>query len=352
MVPGLQPTILSRTASPPAQRSATYDIWAHGTAILDEFLLPSSPEHCLNAQGLQGLCTGDKINPGRALENDKGFGLKFPLFMTCKVNTFPVDFVGRLCPLLFDVLDENSRKSGAELSFVTSGMAAMVLRLGTLRYIYANHLIPYLRKRSAGDDKVWRFPAHCRVAELLTGSFKGVPATEGDVHPGDIDYTSEGQDLAALKEYFDRATVQMAKQLNTAQASGLTDEIGASPRLNPAWHFEHCSEMTLEQLFQEAQLPDNILSPQHVLKAIIEDKPQRDFHQVLRTNCVRESAALQQFVKLLKAEKFVRDAWEMSYVSKEQSDKRNKYRTTVPYIKLLRAGAATGKMDGKTVFSL
>ena len=223
--PGVPVTIASRSSSAPAQRAAAFPLEAYGTAIYDEFQLPTSHDHFLAQAGLQSLCTGGVATPGRANENSEGVKLKFSFAICAKISAFPPDIRNRAMCFFMDILDDKSRCSNEEMLVITTNVASNTVRMNAVAWAKRINFVDKIKDMEPMGSPHFRFAAFLRCAVSLCIAGGG---TEQEVY----DY------LAACSKKCDD---QHAK----ATESGLSDDIGANSAFSMVYYFDNISDHSL-----------------------------------------------------------------------------------------------------------
>jgi len=289
MVPGMQNSVqvANRTTSPPAMRGMSLPIEKYGTAIYDEFQMSTSPEHFLNAAGLQTLATGGATNVGKAMENAPGIRLAHPLVLISKVAAVPPDITNRMAATFLDVLSARSMLTDEEMHEIMSGKAGMTARLCHLLWMRKNNTVVRMCRLGLVSGK-WRFNGHLSVACLFAAK-------------------------SEIESYLAAATLQCSDQLSAADESGLNDDIGVSPTFDPRYYLSQVDPLTLEQLATSASRPEG-LSILETLRQIIEDQGKRRFDDVLRAVRIQERAAVVRFTRMLSEKEYVTRDWIISLI--------------------------------------
>lgn len=285
---GVPVTGAGRSPSAPSQRAAAAPIEEFGTALYDEFQLPSSHDHFLAQAGLQILSTGGVSSPGRAGENGGGAALKHPLFFTVKVASFPPDIRNRSIATFMDVLTDETRGTPEELAVIMSGIIATLVRLSALMWIRKEGFVEKASKAKLVQGKL-RFSGHMTLATLLAAEQK----------PDDIN------------AYLIAAEAKCDSQQLAADASGLSENIGLMGECDGVYYFETCSAYTLEQLAEVCN-EDQVMCLA-ALRRIVEDAGARRFGDVLSNHKVKERAFLLKFSAAIDKGLMKRDdGWQIS----------------------------------------
>jgi hypothetical protein len=298
MVPSITVTQMNMSSSAPAQRSLACPLDLYGTAIFDEFQIPSDPAHFLNSQGIQALATGSTASPGRANENHFAQRLKHPLILVSKVAVAPEDIVNRALPTFLDVLNDQTRATGRALNELLTPTAGILVRLAHLLWMKKNNIVAKLMETDQLSAAAWRFDGHYTIARSF-GSAKSIDA------------------------YLMKAREQMRRQHAEAERSGLVDQVGMSTRFDPKWYFTHCSENTL-QMMQMTSTGDRLgqMSAESAMRALAEDGQTRRFDTVLTQFRIKEYTVGQNFINAITKEKtssWTRPGWRISYISSDKS---------------------------------
>ena len=297
---GVPVTHAGKTPSAPSQRAAAAPIDEFGTALYDEFQLPSSFEHFLAQAGLQTLSTGGISSPGRAGENGRGASLKHPLFFTVKVSAFPPDIRNRTLPIFMDVIADGSRCSSEELAQIMSGIISNNVRLSALMWLKKNNFVERVCAAKLIQGK-FRFDGHLTIAALLTS-------------------TKTADDINA---YLVAAEEQCNAQHLASDESGLSENIGLNGRFDPVWYFKGCSECTLNRL-AELTVNDQVMCLE-VMRIVIEDAWTRRFIDVQRgLNHMSEKSMNDKFSEAILSGRMVRDdGWRLDKRKKTGAMVRN-----------------------------
>ena len=270
LVPGLGGSVVTATTStsPPAMRSLAEPLHCYGTAIYDEFIVPDSREHFLAQSGLQTLATGNKVAPGRALENDPGVKLKHPLFFAAKLVKNVKDIQNRMLPLFLDTLTDATRCTPEELAEITGGRASIQARWCHLLWCHQHRTQGTLFSTIPPGSPVWRFPGHL-AAGLM--------------------FASE----AEIGAYFEAAAAQCVDQFSAAEDSGLTENMGMGEKFDPKFYIENCPDWVAKSLAGLKEI--RILE---FLKQVVECSGARKLYSVLGKKS--EKAAAKQMGETLK----------------------------------------------------
>jgi len=307
LVPGIPVMQVVRGSSPPSQRSMATTLEQYGTAIYDEFVLPSGFDHFLNQQGLQLLATGGVATPGKALENSPGVQLKYPLFLVCKFDSFPPDIKNRMLPIFLEELNSDTRSNQNELGLIMTGLIGMQVRLSALAWIKEHDFIAKVRAGTARSGEFFRYNGHVSVAEAMTGR------------------------MYPIQDYLMAAKAQCDKQYLEADMTGLIADVGGTGSFDTKYFFETCQDETLGTLFATAKVrPLRVLD---TLRAIIEDGGRRSFDSVLRQHNIREHSAVVRFTQQLeKRGAYAKHGWVLEYMGAKKSKLKDKHGSTVSHI--------------------
>lgn len=271
MVPGMDVVVMNGSTSAPVQRSLGSNIRAHGTMILDEFLLPTSPEHFLSDKGLQALATGGEVTIGEAGGNALPSGLKHPLVINAKSALAPTDVLNRMLAIYLDVLTPATMSTEEELSNLLNGKVALEMRLAHLLWMRENDIVSKIRRIEHLESGKWRFNGHLSVACLI-------------------------EDKAKVEGYLEASRNKARAQLEEAGRSGLIDQMGGTPKFDPTWFFTHASQATLQALYVAAGGPKaKTMDMANAWRLIIEDSGFRTYSGTLSASKIREPQANQAY---------------------------------------------------------
>lgn len=288
LMPGIgrNVAVYTRSASAPAQRSMAQFIERWGGVIFDEFVLAKAHEHCFNQVGLQALATGSIVNPGKAMENSAGVRLSHPMLFSAKLPPAVPDLQNRMAPFFLDVITAENGASDVELAEIMSGKLGVSVRLSHLMWLQEQGVESVLRDSSV-KSMAWRLTAHCGIAEVVG-------------------------DLPSMMAYLKEATAHMGRQVVDADASGLSDDIGAKTGFHSRWYFDSAADTTLSSLVMQTKT--NKMQTTTALREIIEDGEVRRYSGVLKEYGISEKGAVQKFVAELKEGPWVRDSrWVLEY---------------------------------------
>lgn len=306
-MPGDLVTHCSMSVSAPAQRTVASPLYKYGTAIFDEFRIPESPDHFLNASGLQTLATGESSSPGRAGENAESLKLRYPLALVYKVANAPPDIHNRTLPIFFDTLNDNTRLAESQFETFLSGAKSLEARWSHALWMQENGIYQKLREATVKPG-VWRFPAHRAAAELFC-------STE------------------SIREYLRVSEQRCRAQVVAAEESGLSAALGMSTGFRPQFYIDNVSSMTVDQV----QLKCNGQhTPLDILTDIVENGGARKFSAVLTSCRINEAGALGKFLSLLSSSPCIPFGTKyLRFVHKNRSTRLDHKRNAVAYIEVL-----------------
>lgn len=295
LVPNLEVTQMSMLTSAPAQRSLGVPLDKFGTAIFDEFQIPSDSAHFLNSSGLQALATGSTATPGQAGKDHGGYKLRFPLILVSKVAVAPEDIVNRSIPTFLDVLNDATRASGAELTEIMTMTAGTIVRLSHLMWMRKNNVIEKIKELTKLDSPNLRFNGHYAVA-------------------------CQFADAEDVNRYLTKAREQMRRQYTEAERSGLVDQVGMSLRFDPKWFFNACSDNTMQMLMMTSTGNDlGKKTIEALVREMVEDGNTRRFDTVLNSYRMKEYGVAQAVINSIGKDGWVKPGWKLSYISKDES---------------------------------
>ncbi|HEY3321237.1 MAG TPA: hypothetical protein VGP72_12275 [Planctomycetota bacterium] len=288
LVPGIQVTQISRSASAPAQRAAASPLEQWGTALYDEFVPLNSHEHFLSQAGLQSLATGGGVTPGRALENANPIFLRHPLFFTLKLNKFPPDVYNRQVKILLDALTDENSATDEELDIIMSGEAAMIMRLSALLWIKKNNFVEVIKNAKLVGGK-WRFDAHMTVATHL------------------------GATVEEIDEYMKKS--QSFTDVQVEEGNELAEDLGMDTLVNIQRMFDDCQPDFLDQLRIASESNEGgEIKPYDFLKTIIENGTKRQIDHYLNNVRSNEDRVIRQLNRMLRRGDLIRNGYRLRLV--------------------------------------
>jgi len=135
----------------PDMRALAGDIERMGTLNIDEWVMPTAPQHLLCHRNLQTLFVGGQINVGKAYENGSfPIALKFPLIANTKVFYVPPDLVNRCVPVFLETFTNAQRAHTQILNEIETGKTSVKLRLAALGTMEKLHLVEYINAGQFG----------------------------------------------------------------------------------------------------------------------------------------------------------------------------------------------------------
>lgn len=306
LVPGLGVTKMNMSTSAPAQRTLGCPLELHGTAIFDEFQIPSDGGHFLDSQGIQSLVTGSTSSPGKAGENHAGLRLKHPLILVSKVAIAPEDIVNRSIPTFLDALTAQTRAVGKALNELMTSTAGTLVRLSHLMWMKKTGVLEQLRALDTLSSPHLRFDGHYTIA----------------CHFGNRE---------SIDRYLLKARDQMRRQFTEAERSGLVDQVGGSIRFDPKFYFMTCCDETL-QMLQMTSTGDKLgfLTPESALRQLMMNGNDRRVDSELTRFRIKEFTANQTFINAI-GDGWTKPGWKITYVPKTKS-KVTKGRAPVAYV--------------------
>lgn len=307
LVPGIGVTKMNMSTSAPTQRVLGYPLEVYGTAIFDEFQIPSDTGHFLDSSGIQSLCTGCSSTAGKAGENQTELLLRHPLILVSKVAIAPEDIVNRSIPTFMDRLTTLTRAVGKDLNELMTSTAGTNVRLSHLMWMKKNDIANKIRALETKSAETFRFNGHYTIARMFG-------------------------DPASIDRYLMKARDQMRKQYGEAERSGLVDQVGQNIRFDPKFYFTSCCEQTLEMLAMTS-VGDKLgqLSSDAALRQLIMDGNNRRMDAVLTQFRIKEFTANQNFINALGKTGWTRPGWKITYTPKDKS-KIKKGNSPVAYI--------------------
>lgn len=309
LAPGVDTNTMNTNTSSPAQRGMAETFHVFGTSIIDEFRVTEDDTHFFSKRGIQALCTGAKGGPGRVMQNDGSFRLRHPLFVNAKVSAVPPDIRNRQVPVFMDKLTPETAASSEELSMLTSGKLSMQMRFSAILLIEKYGLVEIVKSLKS-EPGGFRFDGHYALMKLLEP-----PGHEGCVQ----------QYLQVANEFCDA-------QLEAANDSGLTDEVGMGSSFSMKHYWDNMHDYSLEILFQKQQVAwgqkrkGDILSSCQILpvmKDIVENQGQRRFGIELQKGKFSEKQALGKFIDQLRKNPLIREGWRLEYIPSSDEIKKS-----------------------------
>lgn len=162
LVPSLPLTSMNRSDDAAAQNALAGTIQTHGTAALDEFLTPDSPEHFLNSAGLQALATGASVAPGMVSEADEGVHLLHPLVLIGKAAQVPESLILRAVPTFL-----------GDMQGVSPGIFALnaigdAVRHAHLQWMQDTKCVEHMQQLMMMEPGMFRFHGHYTLATMFS----------------------------------------------------------------------------------------------------------------------------------------------------------------------------------------
>lgn len=307
---GILTTMCHKSVSAPAQRSVAEPLIKHGTAIYDEFILPSSPDHFMSQAGLQALATGSLVTPGRAMENSVGVRLRHALYFTAKITPEVPDVQNRMIPV-FMRKDVHFNPDPEEIAAALCGSLSLVIRLSLLRLLAEMDFLTKVRKLCLAPS-TWRFNAHDAVTSLF-GDKKDVQC------------------------FFELSMLHSRAETVEADSTGLADDIGAAPRFDPQHYFDNADPATL--MLIEAKCKTGPVSPLTVVRDLLDDSGRRRVETHLSHLHLSERAAVAKFCSHLRKGPLIRPGWKIELV--EDKDEKCRRRVFVHITQLTKDAIQT-----------
>lgn len=162
LVPGLPLTIMNLSNEAASQNALADTIKTHGTAALDAFQIPDSPEHFLNSEGLQALATGASVAPGKVSEADEGVYLAHPLVLIGKVALAPESIVLRAVPTFLGELQDVSPES------FPSHVIGDAVRQAHLQWMQDTKCVEHMQQYLMMESDLFRFYGHYTLATMFS----------------------------------------------------------------------------------------------------------------------------------------------------------------------------------------
>ncbi len=174
--PRLTQVNMSRSTSAPLVRAALSDLQKYGTTTLDEFKVPSSPDHPLNADGLQSLSTGGAVPGGICGETAPPITLTHPITMATQFDFDRPDLKNRCIRFFARPFDDENKADDETLAMVVDKRLSQAINLVARRYCSIHHLHDVVNKLSLASRDECRFRAHFALACHLAGGEEEVIA--------------------------------------------------------------------------------------------------------------------------------------------------------------------------------
>lgn len=314
-VPGLDMITFSDLTSAPAQRAVADPIYRYGTALYDEFLLPTDGAHFLNKQGIQSLATGGRAGPGQAGENGPPPRLSHSMIFVTKLAAFPEDIYNRMAPIFMDKLTDETRAQADELDMITSGRASIELRLSCLMWVHRVKLLDYLRAQTLTSGETWRFNGHLSVANAFA--------------------TNE-----QLSGYFKAASAQCKAQLELADETGLSADLNIRQTFDPGYYLDNVDVFELAALAEVSKglAKNNPLPTLEFLSKVVCNGSKRKLDAELKRFRIQEKAANQKMIHYIRSRPTRRyQGYQIVAVSASESEVRDDSGRNRPYIHVTKA---------------
>jgi hypothetical protein len=167
---------ISRSTSAPVVRVGMSDLQKYGTTTLDEFKVPSSPDHPLNAEGLQTLSTGGAASGGICGETAPPITLTHPITMSAKFDFDRIDVKNRYVRFFACPFDDGNKADYGTLAQLVDKRVSQRIRMVGIRYISTHDLHAVVKSLELPNDEKWRFRAHYALACHLAGGEEEVIA--------------------------------------------------------------------------------------------------------------------------------------------------------------------------------
>ena len=290
MIPGIDSTKCSLSTSPPAQRSSASQIDRFSAAFYDEFVMPRSPDHFLDASGFVSLCTGGIVNPGKAMENSEGCRLRHPMFLSAKTGPEVEDVKNRSFMIFLEQINDQNKCSEDELAAIFSGTASTVARLSTLLWIRKYDIVERVRALKP-EFGCWRFNAHLAVIKMLAGD-----------------------DYPEVQKYLEAMWKQCDAQREDVDGTNLMSEMGFRDKFDPKWYWDNASDQTMNEMWATCK-NTGPMRLYDTMRKLIENGLERKFSNELLAKGTSEKgvhAALSRAIT--KKGKFERGPFEMTLV--------------------------------------
>ncbi len=253
---GIRPIYSNNSDSAPGIRSMAKPLMKYGGCVIDEFYAPEKPEHPFSYPGLQALATGGLIAPGEALGNADPVGVRTNMHFTAKVLSAPKDILNRSIINAVDVLTDDTRKNGDELSEIESGRISALMRFAHMAWLDENNIVAKIRDMKL-EGGIWRFDGHATIATLLA-------------------------DRKDIEGYFAASEQFVARQYGDAVDSGLAEQVSSSANFSILSWLKDAGERAINGLMNLSNLESG-LKPKQVLSYLAVELGHHDLEAAARS---------------------------------------------------------------------
>lgn len=262
---------VQRQASAPSMRSSLLPLARDGIMVIDEWIMPTNPEHILSRNNLQTLATGGSVTPGSAGANAWPLAVRYNLIFTSKFCSDPPDVSNRTIPYVFmDLLSDKTRCTSEELAELVNTLASR-LRLELAMYIQQKPLLDTVRAIMPVTSTSCRYPAHLALAYHFS------------------------QDPSSVDRYINAALKRVDQQYKAAKISGLLDDLDVVPRFDPQYYIDSLKPGTAEALFVTAEKgKEGCIKLHDAFTIIVENLGEREKATVLQQVKRSEAAAMRE----------------------------------------------------------
>lgn len=167
--PQVRLMVCSGSTSAPLMRTTLEDLRRYGAGMLDEFIVPKAPDHPLNANGIQSLCSGATAGIGVCGDTDPGITLRHSLLVATKFYHERPDIRNRMVTMHCNTFDATNKAGADLLAKIESGAFSLLLRLTTRRLINSGRLVEKIASLKAPTSNAWRWRHHYAIAIMLGG---------------------------------------------------------------------------------------------------------------------------------------------------------------------------------------
>lgn len=166
--------VASRSTASQERRSVAVSAAMHGTIGLDEWSCAVDPEHLLNRENLQTLCTGGRVTFGLVRDNGAHtLSLRTNIVANAKALKLPEDLINRAAFIFCDPLTDEQRADAAAYRSILSGAAATAVRLAAVGYVETHAEDLQVPQHASTTASGLRFAGHRHLAAVVLSKEHG-----------------------------------------------------------------------------------------------------------------------------------------------------------------------------------